>query len=59
MVGRLQNFNSDKFWKKQQKLRNYRSMLREENALINDENTNEFHIEVNVAQTLFETAKAL
>lgn len=33
-------------------------MLREENALINDENTNEFHIEVNVAQTLFETAKA-
>lgn len=44
--------------KKQQKLRNYRSMLREETALINDENTNEFYIEVNVAQTLFETAKA-
>lgn len=33
-------------------------MLREETALINDENTNEFHIEVNVAQIFFETAKA-
>lgn len=34
-------------------------MLREENVLINDENINEFYIEVNVVQIFFEIVKVL
>lgn len=34
-------------------------MLREEIVLINDENINEFYIEVNVVQIFFEIVKVL